>query len=299
MNINYDYYRIFYHVAKCNSLTTAAEILHSNQPNLSRIIKLLEHELGCTLLTRSNRGISLTPEGERLYSHVKIAVEQLQTAEEELKMVAGLHEGMITVGASETALRLLLLPVLSIFKKEYPNVRVRIQNHLTTQAITSVKQGTVDFALVASPADIVAPLSSVSLMQFQDILIGGTDFASLSYEAHSLHDINEYPLVCLGEDTMSYRFFDAFYHSHGLPLKPELEAATTDQILPMVKSNLGLGYIPEIFAGKALSTGEICQISLQETIPLREIYLVENEERPLSITAGALKKMLIQFSFIS
>ncbi|MBQ8040983.1 MAG: LysR family transcriptional regulator [Lachnospiraceae bacterium] len=296
MNINYDYYRVFYYVAKCKSLTTAAQILHNNQPNLSRIIKLLEHELGCSLLLRSNKGISLTPEGERLYSHVKIAVEQLQTAEEEIKMVTGLHEGMITVGASETALHMLLLPVLKEFKKEYPNVRVRIQNHLTTQAITSVKQGSVDFAVVASPADIIPPLSSVSLMQFQDILIGGTDFSSLSSQSLSIADLQKYPLVCLGEDTMTYRFYNAFYHSHGLMLKPELEAATTDQILPMVKSNLGLGYIPEIFAKKDLSNGELCQISLQETLPSREIYLIEHEERPLSVTAGALKNMLTRFS---
>lgn len=292
MNINYEYYRIFYYVAKCKSFTTAAEILHNNQPNLSRIIKLLEHELGCCLFIRSNKGISLTPEGERLYSHVKLAVEQLQTAEEEIKKVAGLHEGMITIGASETALHMLLLPVLKEFKKEYPNVRVRIQNHLTTQAIASVRQGSVDFAVVASPADISAPLTALSLMQFQDVLIGGRDFAALSSTPHSLQDLNAYPLICLGDDTMTYRFYDAFYRSHGLLLKPELEAATTDQILPMVKSNLGLGYIPEIFAKKALALGEVCEISLQEALPPREIFLVENEERPLSITAGALKNML-------
>lgn len=77
MNINYEYYRIFYYAAKYKNLTQAAEMLNSNQPNVSRTIKILEHELGCNLLIRSNRGISLTPEGERLYSHIKIAVEQI------------------------------------------------------------------------------------------------------------------------------------------------------------------------------------------------------------------------------
>lgn len=296
MNINYEHYHIFYYVAKCKSLTMAAELLHNNQPNLSRIIKLLENELGCSLLIRSNKGITLTPEGERLYSHVKIAVKQLQTAENEIKMMSNLREGIITIGTSETALHMLLLPILKEFKKKYPYIRVRIQNHLTTQAIDSVKQGIVDFAVVASPADIISPLSHISLMQFQDILVGGTDYISLSSKTHSLQDIHKYPLVCLGEDTMTYRFYNAFYHSHGLILRPELEAATTDQILPMVKSNLGLGYIPEIFAQTELHTGEVCKLSIKETIPFREIYLVENEERPLSVTAGALKNMLLNYS---
>ena len=295
MNINYDYYRIFYYVAKYKNLTLAAEILHSNQPNLSRTIKLLEQELECQLLLRSNRGISLTPEGEKLYSHVKIAIEQLQSAEEELKMVTGLHQGTITVGASETALRLALLPVLSKFKKTHSNIRIRIRNHLTTQAIESVKNGSVDFSVIASSVDISKPLEARALMHFQDILIGGSEFFELSKKPISLSELKNHPIICLGEHTTTYHFYENFYRSHKLILRPELEAATTDQILPMVKCNLGLGFIPEIFAKNALDTGEICQIHLKETLPHREIYLVENKERPLTVAAEALKSMLISF----
>ena len=117
MNINYEYYRIFYYVAKYKNLTLAAEAMHNNQPNISRTIKLLEHELGCSLLIRSNRGISLTPEGESLYNHVKIAVEQLQSAEEEITKAINMENGIITISVSETALRMVLLPALNQFKK--------------------------------------------------------------------------------------------------------------------------------------------------------------------------------------
>lgn len=66
-----DYYRIFYYVAQYQSFSKAAEILGNNQPNLSRCMNLLESELGCKLLVRTNRGVSLTPEGERLFSHCR------------------------------------------------------------------------------------------------------------------------------------------------------------------------------------------------------------------------------------
>ena len=55
-----DYYRIFYYVAQYQSFSKAAEILGNNQPNLSRCMNLLESELGCKLLVRTNRGVSLT-----------------------------------------------------------------------------------------------------------------------------------------------------------------------------------------------------------------------------------------------
>ena len=293
MNISYEYYRIFYYAAKYRNLTLAAEMLHSSQPNISRTIRLMEEELGCRLLIRSNRGISLTPEGEKLYSHVRIAVGQLQRAEEELEMLTGLHGGAVSVGASETALHLLLLPVLGKFKEACPRVGVPIRNHLTAQAVKAVKEGAVDFAVVASPADIPGFLKASPLMKFQDILIGGNVFRELSKSPVSLLEVNRYPLICLGETTMSSRFFESFYQENGLVWKPDFEAATTDQILPMVKYGLGLGFFPEKLDEKALDAGEICRIPLQERIPCREILLVENREQSLSVAAEALKNLLI------
>lgn len=293
MNINYEYYRIFYYAAKYRNLTQAAEVLHSNQPNISRTIKLLEHELGCRLLIRSNRGISLTPEGQQLYSRVKIAVEQLQTAENEIVKFTGMQGGSVTIGASETALRMLVLPVLNLFKKSYPDIRIRIQNHLTTQAIASVQKGIVDFAVVATPAVIESPLVSYPILQFQDILIGGPSYASYENTVFSLKDTAAYPLVCLGEGTMTYQFYADFYRHHQMILKPELEAATADQLLPMIKNDLGIGYIPEIYAKDALKKKEVYQLCLSEDIPARQICFIENRQYPLSIAADALKDLLM------
>lgn len=65
--VPYDYYRIFYYVAQHKSFTRAAEVLGNNQPNITRCMNNLEQDLGCKLFIRTNRGISLTPEGVRLY----------------------------------------------------------------------------------------------------------------------------------------------------------------------------------------------------------------------------------------
>ena len=70
MNINYDYYRIFYFVAKYGNISQAAKLLLNNQPNLTRTIKNLESELGCPLFSRTNRGMRLTPEGQKLYDRL-------------------------------------------------------------------------------------------------------------------------------------------------------------------------------------------------------------------------------------
>ncbi|MFG6336455.1 MAG: LysR family transcriptional regulator, partial [Lachnospiraceae bacterium] len=80
MDINFEYYKIFYFVAKYQNITKAAAALGSNQPNVTRIMKLLESQLNCKLFIRGARGISLTEEGERLYSHVAVGFRNIVDA---------------------------------------------------------------------------------------------------------------------------------------------------------------------------------------------------------------------------
>ena len=113
--ITYDYYRIFYYVAQYKSFTKAARALHNNQPNITRCMNNLEQELKCTLFLRSNKGIALTPEGRQLYEHVALAFEQLSIGEEEIRQNGELEHGLVSIGASENALRLILLEKLELF----------------------------------------------------------------------------------------------------------------------------------------------------------------------------------------
>lgn len=83
MNISFEYYRIFYYVAKYENITKAAMVLKNSQPNVTRIIHILEDQLDCRLFLREPRGLKLTEEGKRLYAHVAIACQHLLDAEAE------------------------------------------------------------------------------------------------------------------------------------------------------------------------------------------------------------------------
>ena len=136
MNISYEAYRVFYYTAKTRSFTQAANALGNSQPNITRIIKNLERELGCTLFLRNNRHVELTAEGETLYRHVSAAFEQLQAGEEALLRGGGLDGGILRIAATEIALHVFLLPVLSQFRGRYPGVHIRLFNGSTPAAST-------------------------------------------------------------------------------------------------------------------------------------------------------------------
>lgn len=292
MNITYDYYKIFYYVAKYHSFTKAASVLMNNQPNITRSMNNLEHELGCRLLLRSNRGVKLTPEGEKLFRHVALAVEQIQAGEEELKMAQSLQSGQVSIGASETALHGLLLHKLGEFHRDYPGVRIRISNQTTPQAIQALKNGVVDFAVITNPSGVSRPLKEIPLKSFREILVGGPQFLPLSENTWHLRELEPYSFVCMDKKSRSYELYGDFFLEHGLILEPDLEAATMDQVLLMVKNGLGIGFLPEEFARDALEKKEIFRIHLYEEPPKRSISLIQDMERPLNVAAKRLTELL-------
>ena len=294
MAVNFEYYRIFYYVAKYRSMTQAAAALMSSQPNVTRVINNLENELGCRLIIRNNRGITLTAEGEQLYKHAAIAFEQLQRGEAELSQNAGLQSGILYIGASETALHGLLLPILRQFHEAYPAVRLKIFNYTTPQAINALKSGQIDFAVVTSPTKVSGSLQEIKLKTIHEILIASSSFTSLAYKKLHLKELTQYPLISLAQNTRTYELYNKFYLDHGLAWEPDIEVATSDLILPMVKNSLGLGFIPAEFAQEALSKGEIIEIQLVEKTLDRTICLIQDTHHGLSIAARAMRDLLVE-----
>lgn len=93
MNSNFEYYKIFYYVAKYENLTKAATALKTSQPAVTRTIHKLEGELGCRLFTRSKSGMKLTPEGRTFYSYVSAGCAQFFKGENDLSNLISLENG--------------------------------------------------------------------------------------------------------------------------------------------------------------------------------------------------------------
>lgn len=293
MNITYDYYRIFYYVAKYHSFTQAANVLFSSQPNVTRAIKNLENELGCTLFVRSNKGVELTPEGERLFFRISVAFEHIQAAEEELTLDKGLQSGLVTISVTEIALHCHVLKILKEFHKKYPGVHIRLTNHSTPKALEYVKSGLADIAVVTSPISVSKPLKETVIKPVYAFAVCSSYFSELANRRISLKELSDYPIILLGKNTTSHSFYSDFFINNGITINPAIEAATTDQILPMVKNDLGIGFVPSEFIENDADQNNLIIIDTEVPFPQRNICLIKNTERPLSIVAKELEKMLV------
>lgn len=291
MNISYDYYRVFYYVGKYKNFTGAAAALHNNQPNITRMMKKLEDELGCTLFIRQRHGVTLTPEGEKLYAHISIAFEHILCGEQEIAKNRSLQSGIITIAASEIALHCVLLPVLKNYRKAYPGIHMRISNSSTPQAIDVLKKGLADFAIVTEPFELPAELSSKVLRNIQEVPVCSRAFSLSTGTIVTEQLINEYPLIGLGEKTSSFSFYTEFFNKIGCSFSPDVEAATADQILPMVKSDLGIGFVPVDFLKKE-NMENLVILNMKPAIPSRNICILKRKGMSLSVAASELESLL-------
>ena len=294
MNSNFEYYKIFYYVAKYENLTKAAAALKTSQPAVTRTIHKLEGELGCRLFTRSKTGMKLTPEGRTFYGYVAAGCAQFFKGENDLSNLISLENGTIYISATETALHCYLFQAMEEFNSLYPNVRFKILNNSTTESVNAVKEGKVDLAFVSANLQVAKPLRMKILRKYRDILIAGKRFEELKAgkEELSLKELVSYPWISLTAETITRRFLNEYFEKNGLTFAPDMELATTDMILPAVRHNLGLGFIPAEFADAELKSGQVFEIKVKEKLPERNIVLIYDMEYPQSIAAKEFQKFL-------
>lgn len=292
MDINFEYYRIFYFVAKYGNITKAATALGSNQPNVTRVMKLLEAQLNCRLFIREARGVSLTEEGKLLYSHAEIAYRHLWNAQEEICRQDSRRGGTVEIGVTETALHLFLLNVLHDFKTEYPAIKIKIHNNTTPEALKQLISGKLDLAVITMPFETPKTFLCEKVMDFGEILVGGMQYEELSKAPLELKDIRKHSWIGLGRGSATYEFYMNFFIEHKIDMELDTEVAMSDLMLPLIENNLGIGFVPEKLALPLLEEGKLVQIHLNCDIPKRSIQIVSDKERGKSLAADTFYKYL-------
>ena len=146
-------------------------------------------------------------------------------------------------------------------------MRFKLLNNSTAASIQALKTGKADLAVVSSDPAAAPPLRVKTLRGYQEILIGGQKFQHLKGEKLSLRELADCPWISHTSGSITRDFFNQYFQEHGLSFQPDIELATTDMILPAVRHNLGIGFIPAEFATEDLRQGTVFEIAVEEKLP--------------------------------
>lgn len=292
MNIDLEYYRIFYYVAKAGSFTLAGEELCISQPAVSQAIKLLETNLGSKLFIRIPKGVKLTPEGEVLFTYVQRGYEYILLGEEKFQKMLDLENGEIRIGASDMTLQFYLLPYLEKFHEKFPGIKVTVTNAPTPETLEFLYDGKIDFGVVSEPFEAKPEIEVNSVREIQDIFVAGSRFIHLKGNKLKYKALEELPIICLERNTSSRKFIDEYLKENDVVLKPEFELAMSDIIVKFAGRNLGIGCVVGDFAMDAIASGELFELQFEKEIPGRHFCIITGNTNPISTAAKELLGML-------
>lgn len=142
--------KYFLTTAKLEQITKAANVLNISQPSLSKTITRLEEHIGVPLFDRHGRNIRLNAYGEVLLKRAERVFQELEEAQREIRVMAGLERGSITIAVQLT---IILPEMLGAFLEIYPDVSFRQVVEPTSNMKKLLEDGDIDMCITFTPIE--------------------------------------------------------------------------------------------------------------------------------------------------
>lgn len=182
--------RAFVAVAEKQHFGSAANALGVSQSTLSQALAALEAGLDLHLVERSTRRVFLTTEGRSLLPHAQAAVEAVEAFTTAAAGEADPLNGSIRFGIIPTVAPYVLPTVLAGLTRRLPTLTVRVIEDQTERLLTALREGSLDTALIALPADYGG---------LTEIPIYEEDFVLALPPGHPMADRHGVPVAALSE----------------------------------------------------------------------------------------------------
>ena len=188
--------RYFLAVAREGTIVRAAKFLHVTQPTLSRQLQDLEEELGQKLFIRSNRSITLTPEGRFLRKRAEEILEIVNRTEGDFSAMGENIGGSIHIGGGESRVLHLIADTIRELHDEYPDIRYNLYSGNAEDVMERLDKGLLDFGILIQPVDL-SKYDSIAL-PLRDVwgIVMRKDSPLASRKSVTLRDLLEVPLIC-------------------------------------------------------------------------------------------------------
>ena len=282
--------RYFIAVAEAGSLSVAAQQkLHTTQPSLSRQIRDLEEEVGAQLLTRSARGIELTPAGRAFLDHSRLVLSQVEAAAEAARRVAHPAKPCFVIGFL-TGHELTWMPeALRILHDELPNIDVMISSQYSPQLADGLLKGRVDAAFLRREKG-VPDLAFRLLVKEPLVVVLPSDHRLATRETINPGDLLGEIFVSVSDTAPVLRaVIDNYLKRSGINIAPVHEVDHLAMGMSLIASTHGWGLLPvyaENFLPRSLTSRP-----LQGDAPTIDLVVGYNKENHSPILKLLLSRL--------
>lgn len=279
-------YYAFIKTIETGSFTKAAEELGYTQSAISQMVHSLEEELSTTLILRSRKGITLTPDGEEFLPYIRKIYNSHRELTEKHKEMEGLQSGLIRIGTFSSVTCHWIPGLIKDFKELYPTVHFELQQGNYTEISNWIKEGSVDFGFVNSN---VTDLTTIPLQEDEMLAVMPVDHPLASSTKVSLKELLKDPYILLDEGVINEPLI--IFKQYNFEPDTQYRVFDPYAIMSMIEQELGISILPKLLLNKCPYNIVTKAISPSIT---RTITLAYKDKRVLPIASRYFIDFIIE-----
>jgi DNA-binding transcriptional LysR family regulator len=279
--------QLFVAVCELGSIGKAAEREFIAASAVSKRLSDLETALDTPLLYRHTRGVDLTPAGQSLLHHARSVLFSLEKMHVELSEYAAGVRGHVRVHASISAIVQFLPEDLGAFIGQHPEVKIDLEEHLSTEVVRAVQEGAADLG-ICNTADGSGELQTLPYRQDRLVLIVPRGHVLGTHHAIAFEDSLDFDHVGLHSNSSIYLAMRDAAALAGRTIKLRIHVTGLDAMCRMIHNGLGVGVMPQRAFELMHGVGELESVTLTNGWAERRIELVARDFSSLPVTARLL-----------
>jgi LysR family transcriptional regulator, cys regulon transcriptional activator len=226
------------------NVSDAARALHTSQPGVSKQIRGLEEELGTAIFVRQGRRFTaVTDAGQEIVATVDRILAEIANLKAVGEEFAHHAKGNLTVGVTHTQARYALPPVVTAFKKAFPDVKLKLLQGNPHQLARMVVGGEADLAIATEALAEYPELVTLPCYRWHHCAVVPVGHALAKVKPLTLEAIAAYPLITYDSTFAGRTAVDRSFAARGLAPEIALTALDADVIKSYVSLGLGVGII--------------------------------------------------------
>ena len=240
----------FQMASRLKNITRAAERLRVSQPNITVAIKKLEAELGIQLFDRSQKQLSLTPEGAVFLGRIEVALRNIQDAVLEVNDYKQLQKGTIKIGIPPMMGAYLFPKIFSSFQRRYSHLDVYLHEEGSVAIREQLERDELDFGIIIIP-DSSPNLQLLPMARSQIVCCVPEDSDLAARKAITLQDIENRNLIMLKEGSFLRQTMLQKMKTAGVTPNIVLESNQVVTIMGLVASGVGNAFLLDMIVREA------------------------------------------------
>jgi len=271
---------VFKDVAETKNITLSAKKLHMSQPSISLQIQNLENQYGARFFDRTNKGVTLTKEGEIFYAHVRSVLDILSNAKEQINALAKGQRGLIYLGATLTIGEYILPNILAFLYKTNPDVDFKVKIANTESISQDVLEKKIHIGLIEGPVPRHKDLNVEKFWEDELVVVVPCCHTWAARKTITLAELPHERMVTREEGSGTRKVMEMALKERGLDpehLNISMELGSTHAIKQVVSAGLGITII------SALTVNRDGDQKMFRTLKIQDAPIY----RPLSILTNA------------